>query len=260
MLAQVGPIGHTGGNRDRGRRIVAAPLPHHRTCGSASGGSEGGGHVCHVPERASPFAAVKGSSRRPAPQASPGRPNGSSSCPDSWGHPPPRLTVASLSLPFGRSPASGGIRRASADFSLPSRRRPFRRKARSPQVRPSTFRARPPDLRRLLSVAGASRSSARSPQKAPSPIRLPFVGPLLSLHASSRHPFAGMPWRFAQVAATSSLRDLHPVADAHAGRTNAKGGPLGPPLLCSCAPSATARPRQPWCPPSCRPTAGPRHR
>ena len=30
------------GNRDRGQRqIVAAPLPHHRTCGSASGGSDG---------------------------------------------------------------------------------------------------------------------------------------------------------------------------------------------------------------------------
>ena len=42
---------------------------------------------------------------------------------------------------------------ASADFSLrpvlPTRRRPFRREARSPQVRTVTFPAQPPDLRRL---------------------------------------------------------------------------------------------------------------
>ena len=118
---------------------------------------------------------------------------------------------------------------ASADFSLRSRRRPFRRKARSPQARPSAFSARPPDLRCLPSVAGASRSSARSPQKAPPPIRFLFVGPLLSLHASSRHPFAGMPWRFAQVAATSSLRDLHPVAIAHAGAQKRGEGCCPPP-------------------------------
>lgn len=28
-------------NRDRGRATRSAPLPHHRTCGSASGGSSG---------------------------------------------------------------------------------------------------------------------------------------------------------------------------------------------------------------------------
>ena len=38
-----------------------------------------------------------------------------------------------------------------------SRRCPFRHKARSPQVRTSAFRARPPDLRRLPLVARASR-------------------------------------------------------------------------------------------------------
>ena len=115
---------------------------------------------------------------------------------------------------------------ASADFSLPHHRqgRPFRRQARSPQVRPSAFGARPPGLRRLPLVAGASRSSARSPRKAPPRIRFLFVGPLLSLHASSRHPLTRMPLRFAQVGATSSLPDLHPVADAHAGRTQETGG------------------------------------
>jgi hypothetical protein len=41
---------------------------------------------------------------------------------------------------------------AYADFLLPhfsSRGRPFRRKARSPQIRHTPFTARPPDLRRL---------------------------------------------------------------------------------------------------------------
>jgi len=173
--------------------------------------------VCHVPERASPFAAVEGSPLRPAPRASPGRPNGSSSCLDFWGLPSSRLTAASLSLPFGPSRSPGTT--ASADFSLRSTRHPFRRQARPPQVRTSTFRARPPDLRRLPLVAGASRSRARSPQEAPPRIRFLFVGPLLSLCASSRHPLAGMPLRFAQVGATSSLRDSHPVADGRAGRT-----------------------------------------
>jgi len=42
---------------------------------------------------------------------------------------------------------------AYADFLLPplfSRGRPFRRKARSPQIRHPPFTARPPDLRRLI--------------------------------------------------------------------------------------------------------------
>ena len=196
-----------------------------------------------MPERASPFAADEGSPLRPAPQASPGRPNGSSSCPDFWGLPSPRLTVASLSLPFGPSPASGGILWPLLTSRSPTfrRGRPFRRQARSPQVRPSAFEARPPDLRRLPLVAGASRPSARSPRKAPPRIRFLFVGPLLSLHASSRHPLTRMPLRFAQVGATSSLRDLHPVADAHAGRTE-RGRAHGPPLRLTSRPSRAENP------------------
>jgi hypothetical protein len=38
-----------------------------------------------------------------------------------------------------------------------------------------------------------------------------------------------MPWRFAQVAATSSLRDLHPVAIAHAGAQKRGEGCCPPP-------------------------------
>ena len=76
-------------------------------------------------------------------------------------------------------------------------RRPFRREARSPQVRTSTFGARPPDLRRSPLVAGASRLCARSPRSASPHIRFLFVGPPLLLRASSRHSLAVMPLRFA---------------------------------------------------------------
>ena len=44
---------------------------------------------------------------------------------------------------------AGTTTTASADFSLRFRRRPFRREARSPQVRTRSFTAQPPDLRRL---------------------------------------------------------------------------------------------------------------
>jgi hypothetical protein len=58
-------------------------------------------------------------------------------------------------------------------------RRPFRREARPPQVRPSAFVARPPDLRRPPLVARASRSWARSPWRTvasyPVPVRQPAV-------------------------------------------------------------------------------------
>ena len=126
--------------------------------------------------------------------------------------------VVALSSPFGPSPCFRVLRPLLTSRSA-SRRRPFRRKARSPQVRPSAFRARPPDLRRSPSVAGASRPFARSPRSATPHIRFLFVGPLLSLRASSGHPLAELPLRFAQVGATSSLPDSHRVAETHAGRT-----------------------------------------
>ena len=90
----------------------------------------------------------------------------------------PRLTAVSLFSPFGPSPPCAATT-ASADFSLPGLqpRRPFRRKARSPQIRTLTFPARPPDLRRLSLVTRASRSLARSPCSASPHIRFLFVGP-----------------------------------------------------------------------------------
>src|SRR5690606_18291804 len=64
----------------------------------------------------------------------------------------------------------------------PTARRPFRRKARSPQVRTMAFPAQPPDLRRSALVVRASRSRARSPCSAAPPIRFLFVGSTGSLH------------------------------------------------------------------------------
>src|ERR1700692_5075089 len=107
---------------------------------------------------------------------------------------PPRLAGVPPPPRLGRSPPPPKLRRtttASADFSLQrpcGRRRPFRRKARSPRVRTSTFAARPPDLRRLHLVTRASRLRARSPCSAPPSIRFLFVGPQLRPPLPSRRP------------------------------------------------------------------------
>ena len=72
-----------------------------------------------------------------------------------------------------------------------SQRRPFRRKARSPQVRNHAFRPQPPNLRRRPLVAGALQSFACSPRSVTPHIRFLYVGSdfrsaLLSAYAS-RH-------------------------------------------------------------------------
>src|SRR5690606_23431991 len=81
----------------------------------------------------------------------------------------------------------------SADFSLrPVRsRRPFRHKARAPQVRTPPFSTRPPDLRRRPLTTRASRSLARSPWSAPPRIRLLYAGPWMrsTRPSHSRSPF-----------------------------------------------------------------------
>jgi len=65
---------------------------------------------------------------------------------------------------------------ASADFSLRFFfRRPFRRKARSPQVRTHSFTAQPPDLRRFALTTRTSRSHARSSCSAAPYIRFLFI-------------------------------------------------------------------------------------
>lgn len=203
--------------------------------------------MCTAPERASPFAADEGSPLRPAPQASPGRPNDSSSCPDFWGLPSPRLTVASLSLPFGPSPASGGILWPLLTSRSPAfrRGRPFRRQARSPQVRTSAFGARPPDLRRLPLVAGASRSCARSPRKAPPPYPVPVRRP-----APLAPRFLQTPPREGALALRSGRCDLLPPGLSPGSRCPCwahthKGRARGPPYLdwrgrTRCAPRSRA--------------------
>lgn len=110
----------------------------------------------------------------------------------------------------------------SADFSLRHSRRPFRHKARSPQVRTHTFIAQPPHLRRLALVTRALRSHARSPCLAAPSMWFLFIGSRFMLHASFPHSVALMQLRFTLLAVTSSQRDLHPQVCAHAGRTKNK--------------------------------------
>src|SRR5881397_1016017 len=91
---------------------------------------------------------------------------------------------------------------ASADFSLHGSRprRPFRREARSPQIRTLAFPTRPPDLRHRALVTRASRSLVRSPCSAPPRIRFLFVGPSvrspLPSAPASRPAFSALrfPW------------------------------------------------------------------
>ena len=83
---------------------------------------------------------------------------------------------------------------AFADFSLRKKnRRPFRRKARSPQVRTHSFIAQPPHLRRLAWVTKASRFRARSPCSAAPSMRFLFIGSRFTLRAclpTFGHPHA----------------------------------------------------------------------
>src|ERR1700687_3903632 len=137
----------------------------------------------------------------------------------------PRFAGVSPSPSFGPSPPPPKLRRtttASADFSLQrpcGRRRPFRRKARSPRVRTSAFAARPPDLRRLALVTTASRSTARSPCSAPPHIRYSVRRPAASLHASFTPASRSDALRFTSLAVTSSREDFHLLVNAHAVRT-----------------------------------------
>ena len=97
------------------------------------------------------------------------------------------VVVGHPCLSFGPSPTSKtsgsftgfeATTTAAADSSLRRcRRRPFRREARSPQVRTSAFRARPSDLRHQPSATRASRSFGRSPWRVPPRIGFLFVGP-----------------------------------------------------------------------------------
>ena len=102
----------------------------------------------------------------------------------------PRCMGVSPSPSFGPSPLLRLIRPllTSRSAGLLDHRHPFRRKARSPQVRTSAFAARPPDLRRLALVTRASRLRARLPCSAPPLIRFLFVGPQFRSPLPSRRP------------------------------------------------------------------------
>ncbi len=100
-----------------------------------------------------------------------------------------------------------------------SRRRPFRHKARSPQVRTQSFTAQPPDLRCL--TLDHKSFAVLCP--------LALVGfalyPVLvhrlavSIHASSPHSVALMQLRFTSFAVVSLRRTFTRKMCAHAGRT-----------------------------------------
>jgi hypothetical protein len=122
----------------------------------------------------------------------------------------------------------------SADFSLRQSRRPFRHKARSPQVRTHTFIAQPPHLRHLALVTRASWGIAHSPCLATPSIRFLFIGSRFTLHASFPRSVTLTQLRFTLLTVTSSQRDLRPQVCAHAGRTTTTG-PEGPVVLCKTA-------------------------
>src|SRR5664279_80696 len=102
----------------------------------------------------------------------------------------PRYVAVSPSPSFDPSPLLRLIwpLLTSRSVGLLDHRHPFRRKARSPRVRTSSFAARPPDLRCLALVTRASRSVARLPCSAPPSIRFLFVGPQLRFPLPSRRP------------------------------------------------------------------------
>ena len=109
---------------------------------------------------------------------------------------------------------------ASADFLLRSSRRPFRRKARSPQIRRLPFTARPPNLRRLIldheSFAACSPLALIGVASDPVSVRRPAA----SLHASFPQSVALLQLRFASIAMVGFREDLHLQGIRHAGRTD----------------------------------------
>ena len=109
---------------------------------------------------------------------------------------------------------------ASADFSHSTLlRRPFRHKARSPQVRTQSFTAQPPDLRcrNLDHESFAVFGLLALFDIASYPV---FVHRLtVSLHASFPHSVTLMQLRFASFAVVNLREDLHLQDCAHAGRT-----------------------------------------
>ena len=99
--------------------------------------------------------------------------------------------------PFAPSPRRALLRPLLTSRSA-LQRRPFRREARSPQVRAVAFPAPSPDLRRAPLVATASRSFARSPWDVPPLIRFLFVNARLRSPLLSAPPSRTVALRFAR--------------------------------------------------------------
>jgi len=101
--------------------------------------------------------------------------------------------------------------------------RPFRRKARSPQIRHPPFAARPPDLRRLIfdheSFAVTCPLALIGVASNPVSVRRPAA----SLHASFPRSVTFPQLRFASIAMVCSREDFHLQGEHHAGRTSKRG-------------------------------------
>ena len=153
---------------------------------------------------------------------------------DIWCNALPHCVSVALSLSFGPSSQLRLLwpllTSRSADASA-RQRRPFRRKARSPQVRMVAFPAQPPDLHHL-SLGRESFAVSRPLAllgNASYPVRIPRLAG--SLAASFSGPLTVAALRFAWVATTNSPGDFHPQVTIHAGHTRQRPGPTGGPAV-----------------------------
>src|SRR6202051_117979 len=118
------------------------------------------------------------------------------------------------------------VRSPHGDLSLvaETRRRP-------PEVRPTAFAARPPDLppRPLMTLDFAIICPLVRPGRPRYPVLVHRTAVLL--HASFRPRLAATPLRFANPSPPSGwIEDSHLQAVDHARHTEERGGPRGPPL------------------------------
>jgi len=160
--------------------------------------------VAGVPfHRWSPYARLHLALGRPAPLAR---------ASDALRHSSTRRLTLLLVRPF--APNRRLLRPRLTSRSM-SPRRPFRHKARSPQVRTHSFPAQPPDLRHFALATRASRLLARSPCSAAPSIRFLSIG---SQVRSTLPPHGQSPFR-----SCASLRSLWPV---HGRTCTSKSAPM----------------------------------
>ena len=141
---------------------------------------------------------------------------------DIWCNTLPHCVSVAFSLSFGPSSLTRllwPLLTSRSAAATTRQRRPFKRKARSPQVRTMTFSAQPPDLHRLSlgreSFAVACPLALLDSASYPIPVRQLTD----SLPASFSGPLTVAALRFTWVATTNSPGDSHPQAIIHAGHT-----------------------------------------